>query len=567
MFIRFLEAWEENAKKKQEPSIARAEGKTFGIPDWMRARGEELTSDFGFAYAGGRSRCTEGVWIWPRPFIVPGTSGEKIAVLLMDMQGAFDHQTKESQSAALCGLAMLLSDKSMYNLKGNLDAGTVRNLDLFAAIAKTAYTNVAKKRKNSSESIGKGEFGEFTALSRDYPNLEQGWSRDQCVKEMKDVKDEAFNPDGPNGKAVQSLQELFQKISVCCLPHPGMGVDGKNNVSLNNVDDDFTRFVDHLCRETFAPESFVNLPRRGIFLAPGNFSGMIETLVEAFADMNVIPDRLADVIGKAMNLSSKEDAVLVYKSKMDSVMAEAPYGEEAPRLKMLHEGAKSESLKQFNTTTFGDEDEIEKVRVKLITDLEDRFDHYARKSESRLNKILTVFAPVTVLSLLAFAFDFATDYTCDPWWQTCRNLSKVCWYFYVIELLLLVICILKLLFKKGFLQGSPAVLELLQECWKTADVWKDAPKEWIAKSQAYFEGASMNDLVTDLRSFCEKAVGLVSMENLQAIPDHVMKLFKSVWKWVRAIFLALKKAGDEPVAPAPTTAAAEATTTAATPEQ
>ena len=70
----------------------------------------ESAESKGFHWRGGAAKCTEGIWIWSRPFVKTVTVEEnkgvnedgdeiiakrkvRVGLLLMDTQGAFDSQT------------------------------------------------------------------------------------------------------------------------------------------------------------------------------------------------------------------------------------------------------------------------------------------------------------------------------------------------------------------------------------------------------------------------------------------------------------------------------------------
>ena len=58
----------------------------------------------------GKDVQTIGIWIWSEPFILHSTIlNQDIAVLLMDTQGMFEHQTSMDLTAHLFGLSTLMS--------------------------------------------------------------------------------------------------------------------------------------------------------------------------------------------------------------------------------------------------------------------------------------------------------------------------------------------------------------------------------------------------------------------------------------------------------------------------
>lgn len=107
LFLRYLEYEAENAglsaasnfeagldgaaalAKSQNESDERSTGTSFQLPPWMLAQGN-LTETVdnadgtssparGFSWRGGASRCTEGMWIWPTPFVKTMSVTENIS--------------------------------------------------------------------------------------------------------------------------------------------------------------------------------------------------------------------------------------------------------------------------------------------------------------------------------------------------------------------------------------------------------------------------------------------------------------------------------------------------------
>ncbi len=67
----------------------------------------------GFSWAGGHQPHTQGMTVWSQPFIREVDHGEggrtKMAVLLVDTQGTFDHKMKLKLEACMFGLSTTVS--------------------------------------------------------------------------------------------------------------------------------------------------------------------------------------------------------------------------------------------------------------------------------------------------------------------------------------------------------------------------------------------------------------------------------------------------------------------------
>ena len=55
--------------------------------------GDDINKLDGFSWRGGAERDTNGILLWPHPFLLKRPDGSEIVVLLMDTQGAFDSQS------------------------------------------------------------------------------------------------------------------------------------------------------------------------------------------------------------------------------------------------------------------------------------------------------------------------------------------------------------------------------------------------------------------------------------------------------------------------------------------
>lgn len=62
-----------------------------------------------FAWRGGSERQTTGIWVWSEPFVKVSSSGQPVAVILMDTQGMFDNETSMALTAQIFGLSTFVS--------------------------------------------------------------------------------------------------------------------------------------------------------------------------------------------------------------------------------------------------------------------------------------------------------------------------------------------------------------------------------------------------------------------------------------------------------------------------
>ncbi|KAF7649297.1 hypothetical protein LDENG_00143870 [Lucifuga dentata] len=97
---------------------------------WFGGEDEPLT---GFTWRGGCERETTGILAWSEVFVVEKPDGCKVAVLLIDTQGAFDSQSTIKDCATLFALSTMTSSVQVYNLSQNVQEDDLQHLQVRTA--------------------------------------------------------------------------------------------------------------------------------------------------------------------------------------------------------------------------------------------------------------------------------------------------------------------------------------------------------------------------------------------------------------------------------------------------
>nr|XP_020482521.1 atlastin-2-like isoform X2 [Labrus bergylta] len=178
---------------------------------WVGGEEQPLT---GFTWRGGCERETTGILAWSEVFVVKKPDGSKVAVLLMDTQGAFDSQSTIKDCATLFALSTMTSSVQVYNLSQNVQEDDLQHLQLFTEYGRLAMEEVYEK-----------PFQTLMFLIRDwsYPyehpyGLEGGRSFLEKRLQVKQNQHEELQ------NVRKHIHSCFSNISCFLLPHPGLKV-------------------------------------------------------------------------------------------------------------------------------------------------------------------------------------------------------------------------------------------------------------------------------------------------------------------------------------------------------
>ncbi|XP_023256603.1 atlastin-2-like, partial [Seriola lalandi dorsalis] len=203
---------------------------------WVGDEDEPLT---GFTWRGGCERETTGILAWSEVFVVEKPDGCKVAVLLIDTQGAFDSQSTIKDCATLFALSTMTSSVQLFTEYGRL----------------------------AMEEVYEKPFQTLMFLIRDwsYPyehpyGLEGGWSFLEKRLQVKQNQHEELQ------NVRKHIHSCFSNIGCFLLPHPGLRVatnpqfDGR----LRDIDEDFKKELVNLVPTLLSPENLVEKEIGGV---------------------------------------------------------------------------------------------------------------------------------------------------------------------------------------------------------------------------------------------------------------------------------------------------------------
>ncbi|CAE8641682.1 unnamed protein product [Polarella glacialis] len=284
-----------NATSAPNGRASKADGWRFGEDDRQKAAAPEWVlegnssrihegskldeqSD-GFAWRPGKDKCTQGIWLWSTPFVFRDKDDRRVAVLLMDTQGAWDDTMTKAQSATIFGLTALLSSKLVYNIQNRIEEDKLENMDYITTFAQTVCADLPGKE---------APFGHLELFIRDWVNFEDGYSFEQCKAQMAEHLDDHISPQKVPQDAVPRVERLkstFKSIDAWGLPHPGLKVTKPTYTGeIDLIDRDFLYLLDKFGESFFGGSFPQPSAPLGCEITPGSFKRVVLNFAQAFRD-------------------------------------------------------------------------------------------------------------------------------------------------------------------------------------------------------------------------------------------------------------------------------------------
>lgn len=225
----------------------------------------------GFKWRRGEKRETEGIWIWSDIFTYDYSNGDKVAILLMDTQGVFDHQTCMRDGVLIFALSLMMSSVQCYNLLHNIKEDDLNNLQLFAA-----YGEFFRGKSNETT------FQQLLFIIRDWQlGSNYGWSGTQTVETILSTSAEKHNE---NIRLRDQLKRSFEMINGFLLPSPGDIVKRGDSFTgdLKDVPLEFLENARILTEGLFAPDKLKVKKINGQNLLVKDWPRYLSNYVDAF---------------------------------------------------------------------------------------------------------------------------------------------------------------------------------------------------------------------------------------------------------------------------------------------
>ncbi|XP_006270828.3 atlastin-3 [Alligator mississippiensis] len=343
-------------------------------PGWLGQDDEPLQ---GFSWRGGSEPDTTGIHIWSEVFVVQKPGGKKVAVVLMDTQGAFDSQSTVRDCATIFALSTMTSSVQIYNLSQNIQEDDLQQLQLFTEYGRLAMDEIFHK-----------PFQTLMFLVRDWSfpyeyiyGLQGGMKFLEKRLEVKTQQHEEIQ------NVRKHIHSCFTDVSCFLLPHPGLKVatspsfDGR----LKDVAEEFKEGLQQLIPLVLDPARLREKEINGSMVTCRGLLEYFKAYIKIYQGEDLPhPKTMLQATAEANNLAAVASAKDLYYLKMEQMCGgDKPYVAPA-QLDERHEAARTAALELFRRVKkMGGAAFSRGYEEQLETELAELHAHFSRHNEAK----------------------------------------------------------------------------------------------------------------------------------------------------------------------------------------
>ena len=346
--------------------------------NWMGTDTEPLK---GFSWRLGSKRDSTGIIMWSDIFLhTIATTGEKVAIIIMDTQGLFDNETSPADNSRIFALGTLISSIQILNLVGLIQEDQLQYLQFATEFAKFALQDSQGSEEKS--------FQHLLFLNRDWQNpydfmfgTEGG---DEYLTEVLEIKPEQK----PELKSVRELiLSSFEQVQCCLLPHPGNSVVTNKDYDgqWKCLDKDFKDELAIIIEKLLGPDKLVLKKINDKDLKSFEFNEYIQTFFILFQS-----DTLPEVQSIYESTIDKQMSILITKcvdSYKENIVKNQDLVEEET-LHIFHEMSKSKTLIMFNgEKKMGNNEHERKYKAQLEAQMDKIYVEWRHRTLLSMQKL------------------------------------------------------------------------------------------------------------------------------------------------------------------------------------
>ncbi|XP_048734491.1 atlastin-2-like [Ostrea edulis] len=367
-----------------------------GHPDWL---GEDDSPLEGFNWRGGSERETTGILLWSEPFICKIPSGEEVAVLLMDTQGAFDSESTVRDCATIFALSTMLSSVQVFNLTHNIQEDDLQHLQLF-----TEYGRLALE---DNDNVSK-PFQCLMFLVRDWSFPYESSYGATGGRKVLEKRLQISDKQHQELKQIrQHIRSCFEDISCFLLPHPGLNVatnphfEGK----LKDIEREFKEQLKILIPLLLDPDNLIVKEINGARVSCRDLMEYFKAYIKIYQGEELPePKSMLQATAEANNLAAVSTAKTDYSKRMESVCGgDKPYLH-PERLEEDHLRCKQSAIDVFKSTRkMGGPEFSKQYLEQLEVAIEEQYENFQKHNEGK-NIFSSARTPAVLFTVMAFSY-------------------------------------------------------------------------------------------------------------------------------------------------------------------
>ncbi|XP_020823720.1 atlastin-3 isoform X1 [Phascolarctos cinereus] len=341
---------------------------------WLGDKDEPLT---GFSWRGGSDPETTGIQIWSEIFTVEKPDGKKVALILMDTQGAFDSHSTVKDCATIFALSTMMSSVQIFNLSQNIQEDDLQQLQLFTEYGRLAMDEISQK-----------PFQMLMFLIRDWScpyeysyGLEGGMAFLEKRLQVKQQQHEEIQ------NVRNHIRSCFTNVSCFLLPHPGLQVatsptfDGR----LKDIAPEFKEQLEVLIPFVLDASRLMEKEISGSKVTCRGLLEYFKAYIKIYQGEGLPhPKSMLQATAEANNLAAAASAKDMYYNNMEKVCGgEKPYlASEVLREK--HEEFRKQAIEQFKKCKkMGGKEFSLRYQSELDRDIEGLYGHFIKHNSSK----------------------------------------------------------------------------------------------------------------------------------------------------------------------------------------
>uniref|UniRef100_A0A914XQZ3 GB1/RHD3-type G domain-containing protein n=1 Tax=Plectus sambesii TaxID=2011161 RepID=A0A914XQZ3_9BILA len=364
--------------------------------DWLGVDNNALT---GFSWRGGSERETSGIMMWSEPFIVKTASGEEVAVLLMDTQGAFDSQSTVKDCATIFALSTMVSSVQIFNLSQNVQEDDLQHLQLF-----TEYGRLALESSDSKP------FQSLLFLVRDWSfpyEAEYGFLGGNRILERRLQLSDKQHPELQQLR--QHIRSCFENIQCFLMPHPGLRVATHPDFrgQIGEIEAEFKQQLRTMVPRLLNGQSLVLKEINGQKVTCRELLEYFRAYIKIFqGEVLPEPKSMLMATAEANNLAAVASAKALYYKLMEEICGgDTPYMSTA-ELTAEHERTRDEAVKIFRTARkMGGDQYSEQFLEKLDEEIFTQFEGFVKVNNGK-NLFKSMRTPAVLIAILIVDYLF-----------------------------------------------------------------------------------------------------------------------------------------------------------------